>query len=219
MLFPEPSEMDHVLAGKLFTHPEVAARLRLMRGMIEDHKSVLLFTNTRSIAEVLASRFKIWDIDFPVSIHHGSLAKPSRITAERGLKDGQLRGLIATSSLELGIDVGRIDYVIQYMSPHQVTRLIQRVGRSGHSVGKMADGVIIASDSDDALEALVVARRALSEDLEEVSVPEKPLDALCHQLAGLLIQNGKCDDNELVELISKAFQDRNLTEEDVASVV
>src|SRR3989454_11172852 len=90
ILFPEPSEMDHVLAGKLFTHPEVAARLRVMRGMIEGHKSVLLFTNTRSIAEVLASRFKIWDIDFPVSIHHGSLAKPSRITAVSGLKAVQL---------------------------------------------------------------------------------------------------------------------------------
>src|SRR2546422_8072176 len=189
-----------------------------MRGMIEDHKSVLLFTNTRSIAEVLASRFKIWDIDFPVSIHHGSLAKPSRITAERGLKGGELRGLVATSSLELGIDVGRIDYVIQYMSPHQVTRLIQRVGRSGHSVGKMADGEIIASDSDDALEALVISRGALSEDLEEVSVPEKPLDVLCHQLAGLLIQNRKWYYNELVELISKAFPYRNLTQEDVASV-
>src|SRR5437870_13585752 len=151
-----------------------------MREMIEGHKSVLLFTNTRSIAEVLTSRFKIWDIEFPVSIHHGSLAKPSRITAERGLKDGQLSGLIATSSLELGIDVGRIDYVIQYMSPHQVTRLIQRVGRSGHSIGQMADGVIITMDPDDTLEAMVIARRALDEEMEFVTVPDKPLDALSH---------------------------------------
>src|SRR5207244_11693538 len=111
---------------------------------------------------------KVWDVDFPVSIHHGSLAKLSRITAERALKDGEIKGLAATSSLELGIDVGRIDYVIQYMSPHQVTRLIQRVGRSDHSVGKMAAGIIIASDSDDALDALVIARGAHTEDLEEV---------------------------------------------------
>jgi len=218
ILFPEPSEMDHVLAGKLFTHPEVAARLRLMRGMIEGHKSVLLFTNTRSIAEVLASRFKIWDIDFPVSIHHGSLAKPSRITAERGLKDGQLRGLIATSSLELGIDVGRIDYVIQYMSPHQVTRLIQRVGRSGHSIGQMADGVIITMDPDDTLEAMVIARRALDEEMEFVTVPDKPLDVLSHQMAGLLIQNRKWYANELVDMLSKAYPYRNLTEKDVMAV-
>src|SRR5207245_7310245 len=144
---------------------------------------------TRARRETIALRFKVLHLDLPISIHHGSLSRPSRITAERGLKGGELRGLVATSSLELGIDVGRIDYVIQYMSPHQVTRLIQRVGRSGHSVGKMADGVIIASDSDDALEALVVARGALNEDLEEVSVPEKPLDALCHQLAGVLRHN------------------------------
>ncbi len=218
ILFPEPTGADYQLAGKLYTHPEVAARLRIMKGMIEGHKSVLLFTNTRSVAEILASRFKVWDVDFPVSIHHGSLAKPSRISAERGLKGGELKGLVATSSLELGIDIGRIDYVIQYMSPHQVTRLIQRVGRSGHSVGHMADGVIIAIDSDDALEALVIARRALSETLEEVTVPEKPLDALSHQIAGLLIQNRKWYYQEIIELANKAYPYRNLTEADVASI-
>jgi len=219
ILFPEPTGGDYQLAGKLYTHPEVAARLRLMREMINKHKSVLLFTNTRSIAEILASRFKVWDVDFPVSIHHGSLAKPARITAERGLKAGELKGLVATSSLELGIDIGLIDYVIQYMSPHQVTRLIQRVGRSGHSVGRMADGVIITLDSDDTLEALVIARRAMNETLEEVTVPEKPLDALSHQVAGLLIQNRKWYFNELLELANKAYPYRNLTEKDVASIV
>ncbi len=218
ILFPEPKGSDYQLAGRLYTHPEVAARLRVMREMIKAHKSVLLFTNTRSIAEILASRFKVWDVDFPVSIHHGSLAKPARITAERGLKGGELRGLVATSSLELGIDIGRIDYVIQYMSPHQVTRLIQRVGRSGHSVGQMADGVIITLDSDDTLEALVIARRTLDETLEEVTIPEKPLDALSHQTAGLLIQNRKWYYNELLELASKAYPYRNLTEDEVASI-
>ena len=78
-----------------------------MRNLIESHRSVILFTNTRAVAEILASRMKVWDVDFPVSIHHGSLAKPSRISAERGLKSGELRGLVATSSLELGIDVGK----------------------------------------------------------------------------------------------------------------
>jgi len=121
ILFPQPSSKDHELASALFTHPEVAARLRIIRDLIEKQKSVLLFTNTRSASEVLASRFKVWDINFPVSIHHGSLAKPSRIAAERGLKNGELKGLVCTSSLELGIDVGRIDLVIQYMSPRQVT--------------------------------------------------------------------------------------------------
>ena len=218
ILYPEAKGADFQLANKLYTHPEVAARLRIMRDMINAHKSVILFTNTRSNAEVLASRFKVWDVDFPVSIHHGSLAKPARITAERGLKGGEIKGLVATSSLELGIDVGRIDYVIQYMSPHQVSRLIQRVGRSGHSLGQMADGVIITLDSDDTLEALVIARRAMEESLEEVTVPEKPLDALSHQIAGLLIQNRKWYYSEIVELASKAYPYRNVLEKDVESI-
>ena len=217
--FPEPVPVDYALASRLYTHPEVAARLRLMRSLIQNHQSVLLFTNTRAIAEVLASRFKVWDVDFPVSIHHGSLSKPSRITAERGLKEGGLKGLVCTSSLELGIDVGRIDFVIQYMSPRQVTRLIQRVGRSGHSMGRMADGVIISMDSDDTLEALVIARRTYEEILEPVSIPEKPFDALTHQIVGLLTQQRRWYFNEILDLFTKAYPYRNLTEDDLKNVV
>ena len=219
VICPKPSRKDSALAARLYTHPEVAARLGLMRRMIEDHKSVILFTNTRAIAEILASRMKVWDVDFPISIHHGSLAKPSRITAERGLKDGQLRGLVATSSLELGIDVGSVDFVIQYMSPRQVTRLIQRVGRSGHRIGRIADGVIVALDSDDTLEAMVIARRALEERLEPVSVPEKPLDVLAHQLVGMLIQKGRWYVNEIMELVSKAYPYNDLTEQELLAVI
>jgi ATP-dependent Lhr-like helicase len=216
---PEPKPQDLELSSRLYTHPEVAARLRLMREVIESHQSVILFTNTRSIAEILTSRMKVWDEDFPVSIHHGSLARPSRINAERGLKDGQLRGLIATSSLELGIDVGSIDYVIQYMSPRQVTRLIQRIGRSGHRIGRLADGMIVSSDSDDTLEALVIARRALSETLEPVTIPDKPLDVLTHQLVGLLIQKGRWYVYEIMEMVTKAYPYRNLTEQDLINVI
>jgi ATP-dependent Lhr-like helicase len=206
------------LAARLFTHPEVAARLTLMRELIEKHRSVILFTNTRAAAEVLASRFKVWDMDFPISIHHGSLAKPSRMTAEQGLKSGELRGLVATSSLELGIDIGRIDFVIQYMSPRQVTRLIQRVGRSGHSVGRVAQGVIVAMDSDDALEALVIARRAMREDLEPVEVPEKPLDVLTHQIVGLLTQKSRWYIREILDLFKNAGPYKDLSESDIIRV-
>lgn len=216
---PTPSSKDTELASRLYTHPEVAARLRLMRNLIENHRAVILFTNTRAIAEVLASRLKVWDVDFPISIHHGSLAKPSRISAERGLKNGELRGLVATSSLELGIDVGSVDFVIQYMSPRQVTRLIQRVGRSGHRIGRIADGVIVSFDSDDTLEAMVIARRALEEDLEPVSVPEKPLDVLAHQLVGLLIQKGRWYLHEVLEIFTKAYPYRDLTEQDLMGVL
>jgi len=219
ILFPKPTEEDARLAGKLYTHPEVAARLRIIRDYMLKHKSVLLFTNTRSISEVLASRLKMWDMDFPVSIHHGSLAKPSRIAAETGLKRGELRGLIATSSLELGIDVGRIDLVIQYMSPRQVTRLIQRVGRAGHTYGHVANGVIIGMDSDDTLEAMVIARRALKEELEPVDIPPKPFDVLAHQIAGLLLKTRRLEFNDILEIAKKAYPYSDLTMEDVEKIL
>jgi len=217
--YPVPSSEDYDLSTKLFTHPEVAARLRVMRELIEGHRSVLLFTNTRAVAEILASRFKVWDIDFPVSIHHGSLAKPARVTAERGIKEGNLKGLVCTSSLELGIDVGRIDFCIQYNSPRQVTRLIQRVGRSGHRIGLVPDGVIITMDSDDTLEALVISRRAYEELLEPVSIPVKPYDALTHQIVGLLTQRRRWYFNEILELFRSAYPYRDLTEEELISVL
>jgi ATP-dependent Lhr-like helicase len=219
ILFPKPEPEDFKLSSKLYTHPEVAARLRIIRDYISRHKSVLLFTNTRAISEVLASRFKVWDIDFPVSIHHGSLAKPSRIAAEKGLKNGELKGLVCTSSLELGIDVGRIDLVIQYMSPRQVTRLIQRVGRSGHRIGHIAEGIIVAMDSDDTLEALAIARRALKEELEPVEIPPKPYDALAHQIAGLLLKNRRLEFNEILELFRNAYPYKDLTMEDVEKIL
>ncbi|MEM2902262.1 MAG: DEAD/DEAH box helicase [Candidatus Bathyarchaeia archaeon] len=219
VLYPEPGGEDRQLALKLYTHPEVAARLRVMEKLINAHNSALLFTNTRSIAEVLASRFRVWNLDFPISIHHGSLAKPARITAETGLKSGKLKGIVCTSSLELGIDIGAIDYTIQYMSPRQVTRLIQRLGRSGHKVDLIADGAIIAMDEDDALEAMVIGRKTFQEELEPVKIPEKPLDALAHQLVGLLTQRGRWRIGEILNLFTKAYPYRNLTEEELMRVL
>ena len=218
IIYPKPQPEDFTLASTLYTHPEVAARLRVIREYIEQHNSVLLFTNTRTISEVLASRFKVWDINFPVSIHHGSLAKPSRVAAERGLKQGDLQGLICTSSLELGIDVGRIDLVIQYMSPRQVTRLIQRVGRSGHRIGRMAKGIIVTMDSDDTLEAMVIGRRTYSEELEPVDIPEKPYDVLANQIAGQLMKRRRLYFYEIYELFRRAYPYRNLTLEDIEHV-
>lgn len=219
ILYPTPTEEDNILATELYTHPEVAARLRIIKKLIANHQAVLLFTNTRSIAEILASRFKVWDTNFPISIHHGSLAKPARIIAENGIKGGELKGLVCTSSLELGIDVGHIDLCIQYMSPRQVTRLLQRVGRSGHAIGRIAKGVIITMDSDDALEALVVARRAFEENLEPVTIPSAPFDALVHQIVGLFMFDRKWDFNQLLSLINKAFPYKECTKEDLIKVL
>ena len=219
VIFPKPETEDYKLSTKLYTHPEVAARLRIIRDYISKRKSVLLFTNTRAISEVLASRFRVWDMNFPVSIHHGSLAKPSRVAAERGLKNGELKGLVCTSSLELGIDVGRIDMVIQYMSPRQVTRLIQRVGRSGHRIGRIAEGIIVTMDSDDTLEALAVAKKALKEDLEPVEILPQPYDALAHQIAGLLLRRRRWEFGEILEIFRNAYPYKDLTVEDIEKIL
>lgn len=215
----KPEPVDSELAAQLYTHPEVAARLRFIRNLVESHKSTLLFVNTRATAEVLASRFKVWDVNFPMGVHHGSLSKPSRIAAERGLKQGELKGLVCTSSLELGIDIGHVDLVIQHMSPRQVTRLTQRVGRAGHRIGLTAKGVIITADPDDTLEAMVIARKALHEDLEPAKVPDKPLDVLCHQIAALLMTQRKWGFDEILTLYKRAYPYKTLTKKDLTFVL
>ena len=218
IIYPKPGADDYELAEKLYTRPEVAARLRVMRDLIEKHRTTLLFTNTRSTSEVLASRFNVWDMDFPLSIHHGSLAKTSRVAAERGLKTGELRTVVCTSSLELGIDIGSIDLVIQYNSPRQVTRLLQRVGRSGHRIGRRAKGVIVSINSDDTLESMVICRRALREDLEPVTIPRKPYDVLVNQIVAELMPRGRLYFLQAKNLFSCAYPYADLSEEDVKFV-
>ena len=104
----------------------------------------------------------------------------------------------------------RIDLVIQYMSPRQVTRLIQRVGRAGHTYGDVAEGVIIGMDSDDTLEALVIARRALNEELEPLQIPDKPYDVLVHQIAGLMLKNRRLEFSDVLEIGSQSCSLRKL---------
>lgn len=219
VLYPQPTQLDERLASRLYTYPTVAARLRAMRRLIDQHGSTLVFTNTRPTAEVLASRFHLWDIDFPVSVHHGSLSSFSRLRAEKGLKQGRLKGIICTSSMELGLDIGLIDLVIQYSSPHQVTRLLQRVGRSGHRIGEVAEGAIVVQDQIDALESIVIADRSKRRELEPVSIPEKPWDVLLHGLVSLLVVQGRGSIDEAYELFRKAYPFRDITRDDIVNVL
>jgi ATP-dependent Lhr-like helicase len=215
IVYPQPEPEDYELSTKLFTHPDVAVRLKVMKDLIEEHNTTLIFTNTRSTSEALTSRFNLWDTEFPLSIHHGSLAKTSRIATEKGLRAGDLRTVICTSSLELGIDIGRIDLVIQYNSPRQVTRLLQRVGRSGHSIDETSKGVIIAMNSDDALESMVICRRALKGIMESIHIPEKPLDVLVNQLIAELMQRSKMYFLQAKNLFNKSYPYRELIIEDL----
>jgi ATP-dependent Lhr-like helicase len=218
IVYPEPGPSDYDLATDLFTHPEVAARLNVMKGLIENHETTLIFTNTRSTSELITSRFNVWDMDFPLSIHHGSLAKTTRIAAETGLRQGDLKTVVCTSSLELGIDIGHIDLVIQYNSPRQVTRLLQRVGRSGHSIGDLAKGVIIAMNSEDCLESMVICRRGLKEMMEPLIVPEKPYDVVVNQIVAEFMSRSRIYFLQAQKLFSKAYPFKDITEDEIRFV-
>ncbi len=219
IVYPKAGKEDYELASKLYTYPDVAARLHVMSDLIYDASSVLIFTNTRTEAEALMNRFRIWNADFPIAVHHGSLSRATRIATEKALKEGKIEGIICTSSLELGIDIGHLDLVIQYNSPRDATRLIQRVGRSGHRIEAFPRGVIITQDSEDTLEAAVIARRALHEKLEPVEIPDSPLDTLTQQIAGLLLWKNRWRFQEALDIVRRAYPYRNLSVEDLKLVL
>ena len=188
--WPDVRKDDVELAQALLVSPEVAARLRFIRGLVGRYRSTLIFSNTRPTAEMLASRFKLWDERFPIYVHHGSLSQPERVRVEEMLRRGEIRGVVCTSSMELGIDIGHVDFVVQYNSPREVRRLIQRVGRSGHSLRRVSRGVIVVGCSDDALESIVLKRRLEGGLIEPSRPPPKPLDVLAHELVGYAIAWG-----------------------------
>jgi ATP-dependent Lhr-like helicase len=138
---PKPEAADSRIAKKLFVSEETASRLRQIMELIKSHRSTLTFTNTREFAEILASRIKALDKDFPIAVHHSSLSKEVRIKAEKEFKEEKIKSILCTSSLQLGIDIGSVDLVLQYMSPRTVTQAVQRIGRSGHGVERMSKGI------------------------------------------------------------------------------
>jgi len=210
---------DNKLAERLKVSVEVASRLKRIIELIEEHRSVLVFTNTREAAELLASRLKAAGPDLNVQAHHGSLSREARVEAEVGLKEGEVKALVCTSSLELGIDVGRVDLVIQYMSPRQVTRLVQRVGRSGHRVWEAPKGIVLAMTADDVYESIVISAKALREELEDVEVHIAPLDVLAHQLVGVALDKGSVSLDKAYDLVRQAWFYRQLSWEDFEAVV
>ncbi len=188
--WPDVTPEDRELAAKLFVAPEVVAKLRRIRELVEEHRATLVFTNTRPASEMIGSRLRLWDEKIPVYVHHGSLSLGERVRVEEMLKKGEIKGVICTSSLELGIDIGHVDLVIQYGSPREVRRLIQRVGRSGHKIGEISRGVILVSSSDDALEASVLWKFLREEKVEPARIPYKPYDVLVHELVGMALTGG-----------------------------
>jgi ATP-dependent helicase Lhr and Lhr-like helicase len=207
---PKIQKTDYNPAKTLHIEPFSFASLRRCKELVDSHVSTLLFINTRDGAEILASRFNIWLKNYPIGVHHGSLSKLARIEAEDDFKKGNLKSLICTSSLELGIDVGDTDFVIQYSSPREVKRILQRVGRSGHSIGKTSKGIIIATTPEDLSESLVISRKALNGEIEKTIVRQNPLSVLSNQIISIVLEYGKIKPEKIYKIIKRAYPFINL---------
>ena len=212
---PQPSRDDYALAGHLECDPHLAAHIRWIKEATKKWKC-LIFVNTRQAAEVLGSR--LLQLNLPIGIHHGSLSAEARVEAEEAFKKGQLRGLVCTSSMELGMDIGDVEHVIQYSSPREVSRLLQRVGRAGHRIGKVASGTIVATCPDDIAEACAIARRATEGLLEEIQIHEKPMDVVANQLVGLELDNGEISLHRAGQILKRAYPFRDLSPSELQDV-
>ncbi|MFW9850092.1 MAG: DEAD/DEAH box helicase [Candidatus Thorarchaeota archaeon] len=217
---PVPTDEHHKLAKSLSYPPHSVARLLEIVDLIDSHQSTLVFTNTRSFAEVLGSKMRALKPSYEFDVHHGSLAKDIRLDAENRLKQGKSKAIIATSSLELGIDIGQADLVVQYSSPREVSRALQRVGRSGHSVGRVPKGIIISTvNLDDITESGVILRRARVNQVENAKIPHKSWDVLCQQINGILLDRTEISFSDLLELIQSSYPYRECTPEELKKLL
>jgi ATP-dependent helicase Lhr and Lhr-like helicase len=204
--------LDPTLVQELKADPVLLGGLRAVEDEIRGHRTTLVFVNTRPTAEGLAARLQRLAPDLSIAVHHGSLSREVREEAEHAFREGRLRALVATSSLELGIDIGAVDHVVQFGSPHQVGRLVQRVGRSGHRLGQTIHGTVLALDDDDLEEAAVLARRADEGRVEAVSWRTRNRLAAAQQVVASLRAEGTLERDRLVETLRHAEAVSDLTE-------
>ncbi|MCY4732373.1 DEAD/DEAH box helicase [Natronomonas gomsonensis] len=214
---PEVKPEDESAAGELLTDATVASHVRAIDELVAENDSTLIFVNTRQTAEGLGSRLKAYGTD--VGIHHGSLSKEARIDVEDRFKAGEIDALLCTSSMELGIDVGRIDHVVQYSSPREVRRLLQRVGRAGHRREATSSGTVLTTHPDDTFEALAIVDRAERGEVEAAGIHHASLDTVANQIPGLLMGFGEMSAARAYDIVTRAYPFRNLTEADFKAVV
>ncbi len=185
---------------------------------LELNSPVLLFTNSRGESEFLASILKEKS-SIPIELHHGSLSKQVREETESSLREGKFGIVVCTSSLELGLDIGSVEFVIHYGSPRQVSKLVQRIGRSKHNRNFSAKGLIITNNPDDEFEAQAILQRVKEGSIEEQKIHSDSLDVLSHHLIGLSMQLGEVSIHFAYDLVTKAYPFRNLTMEDFVNII
>jgi len=216
---PKPTSEDGKQASTLHTDDKHIACMRRARELVEQHRSTLFFVNTRDTAEALGVRYHLLDENFKVGIHHGSLSKDVRVRMEEDFKEERLKALICTSSLELGIDVGSADFTIQFNSPRQVTRIIQRAGRSGHRIGKKSVGRILATEFTEIAESTVICRKAMAGELEHIRIRENPMTVLANQIAAMCMTSGEIDQESAFKIVKRSLPFADLDRDDFRRVI
>ena len=181
--------------------------------LIAEHRTTLVFVNTRRMAERIARFLSDRLGDGAVTAHHGSLSKEKRLDAETRLKNGQLKALVATASLELGIDIGHIDLVCQIGSPHRIATFLQRVGRSGHTVIGLPKGRLFPMSRDDLFECAAMLRAVKQGELDRIVTHDAPLDVLAQQIVAETACRDYTED-ELYGVVRRAWPYRDLKRED-----
>jgi ATP-dependent Lhr-like helicase len=207
------SPLSPVMANEVWE--EIYDRLE---SLIDEHRTTLIFVNTRRLAERLARHLAERIGDEAVTAHHGSLSRDHRLEAEQALKSGRLRARVATASLELGIDIGHVDLVCQIGSPGSISAFIQRVGRSGHSVGETPRGRLFPVSRDDLVESVALIRAVREGLLDRVSIPDAPLDVLAQQLVAE-VSAREWETGPLFELVQEAWPYRGLTDSSFDDVI
>jgi len=186
--------------------------------LIDEHHTTLIFVNTRRLAERLARHLAERLGEDAVTAHHGSLSRDHRLQAEQHLKDGRLRALVATASLELGIDIGHIDLVCQIGSPGSISAFIQRVGRAGHAVGEIPKGRLFPITRNDLVESIALLLSVRDGELDRVNIPTAPLDVLAQQLIAE-VSAREWDTRPLFTMVRSAWPYRNLEQKDFDQVI
>ncbi|MGO9065592.1 MAG: DEAD/DEAH box helicase [Myxococcaceae bacterium] len=178
--------------------------------LVSEHRTTLIFTNTRKLAERVAHDLGLRIGPTLVSAHHGSMARELRLAAEQKLKTGQLKAMVATASLELGIDIGSVDVVVQLASPRGLGTFLQRVGRAGHHLAGVSKGLLVALTRDELVESAALVRAVKEGKLDSVAIPQAPLDVLAQQLVAACSVEA-WDERALYALVRRAWPYRNLS--------
>ena len=186
--------------------------------LIEAHRTTLIFVNTRRMAERVARALSERLGETAVTAHHGSMAKEHRLSAEQRLKHGKLRALVATASLELGIDIGDVDLVCQLGSPRTIAAFLQRVGRSGHAVGGLPKGRLFPLSRDELVECAALFDSVRRGELDRLSIPPKPMDVLAQQIVAEVAAQD-WDEAALFERFRQAYPYRDLTRGEFSAVL